>query len=225
MKSIYKLVGAAGLLAWVASAQAVFVSGGNTVSLSTTNEFGADYRLVINQVAAPNFDGTTLLFKKTDNLGTFKSTLQAVALSTDESADFYSGYGSSYLSPETLAMGQFTPLATRNGLGSVDVNFLGDGYTGEYYFQDYFYLVFVTGSGWNGAEPKRDVFGWAQFHNTPTGLVLTDSAIAYGERAITVGFPQQLSVPEASTVGQMGLGLLALGICLRRRKPNAKSFR
>jgi len=169
-------------------------------------------------VAAPGFDGTTLLFKKTDNLASFKSTLQAVALSADESADFYTGDGGVPLVPQTVAMGQFSPLATRNGLSTVDVNFLGNGYTGSYYFQDYFYLVFVTGSGWNGIEPKRNVFGWARLHNAPTGLELVDSAIAYGEQGIWVGMPQAFSVPETSTVGQMGLGLLALGACLRRRK-------
>jgi hypothetical protein len=193
------------------TAQAVVVSGGNTVRLTANQNtyLDADYFLTVNQVAGPDYDGTGIWLNKTDNFWSFQSTLSVVSYNVDEGADLYLVSAGDVLSEHALTQGLFEPLLRPSELGSVNVAYPGT-----------FYLGIVTGVGWNGVSPNRNVYGWAKFHNSSLGLTLVDSAVAYGEAGIVVGSLTALVVPEASTWQLFVLGLVGL-MFIARQRPSA----
>lgn len=207
MRNIFQRVFLAMAMAWAFSAHAVVVHGGNTVTLNPSTQYGANYLLSVNQSPGPDYNGTGIWLSKTDAFFAFKSTLAPVTWNVDEEADFYLANSGDVLSAATLAQGQFAQLFTIDRPGTVEVPYPGT-----------FYLAIVTGTGFDGIRPNRNVYGWAKFQNSYTGLTLLDSAMAYAEGGIVVGSLTALPVPEPSTLVQMALGLLMLGVCRHRLK-------
>jgi len=212
--TIYKTLCAIMLLAVGAAAQAVVVRGGDTVRLREGQDanFDANYFLTVNQTAGPDYNGTGIWIKKTDSFWSFQSTLTVATYNLDEGADLYLSSAGDVLSGGLIDQEVFSPLLAFGQRGSVDVAYPGT-----------FYLAIVTGEGWNGASPNRNVFGWAKFQNSYAGLTLVDSAMAYGEGGIVVGSFTALPLPEASTWLQMTLGLIGVLLFVLVRTERAEN--
>jgi len=148
-------------------------------------------------------DYTTVWFDKLDKLGF--STLTLVAENVDEGSDYYlAPYGAEFTA-STIAAGQFSPLSPTG----LDVPF------------GTFYLGVNTGIGFSetDGQPSRDVFGWAQFSNSSSGLQMISNAMAYGTNGIVVGTTETI-VPVPAAVCLFGSGLIGL-IGAARRKVRA----
>jgi hypothetical protein len=150
-------------------------------------------------------DYTELWFDKVDKHGFYNilgdsyfgdySTLTQTGEDVDEGSDYYLvPYGAEFTAA-AIAAGQFSAL---NPTG-VDVPF------------GTFYLGVNTGIGFSdpGYQPSRDVFGWAQFSNSSTGLQMISNAMAYGTNGIVVGTTETI-VPIPAAVCLFGSGLIGL---------------
>ena len=69
-----------------------------------------------------------------------------------------------------------------------------------------FYLGVNTGNGFiDFGVPDRSIYGWAHLNNSPDGLELLGSAIAYDSPGIYVGTTQ--AIPEPSSLSLILLGI------------------
>ena len=151
-------------------------------------------------------DYTELWFDKVDKHGFYNilgysyfgdySTLTQIAEDVDEGSDYYLvPYGAEFTAA-AIAAGQFSALAPTG----VDVPF------------GTFYMGVNTGIGFSDSsyqQPSRDVFGWAQFSNSSTGLQMISNVMAYGTNGIVVGTTETV-VPVPAAVCLFGSGLIGL---------------
>lgn len=180
------------------AAQAVTVVSNSNVELSAGDavEF-YDYMLTVFQDSAAT-DFTSIHFDF-DGL-----TIGQPGTVLDEGSDWFRVAPGQVFSGRQLADGLFPDIQDQPVPGGV------------------FYLGVNTGRrlGIDDVEHPRDVYGWAAFENTVSGLVLLDSAVAYDfsipnslKNGIVVG--TTTTVPEPGHTILIGLGLIALA----RRNP------
>jgi hypothetical protein len=190
-----------GTLAAIAQAQVV---SDTNVLISPTALHNANFMVTVLQ--EPSRNETGIFLKKTDNAVSGLSTITPVTWTVDEEADFYLINKGDVLTSATIAAGNFKPLFTTDHPYSLDVG-----------LNDKFYLGIVTGlGGVAGVGPNRNIFGWAEFQNSATGLTILHSAMAYGYSGIVGG--TITAVPELDTSALLGFGLISLALLRRSSK-------
>ena len=122
----------------------------------------------------------------------------------DEASGWYFADPNDVFTTGSWKAGSFTPFGGHP-------NYLPGPYFDVGYYIP-FYLAVASGGGiWNPSIEESywtaPVFGWALFQNTPTGLQLLDSAVAYGSQGIVVG--TMTAVPEPSITALFLCGGLA----------------
>ncbi len=178
------------------------------LSLGTNGfPFGGDYQLTV--VNTPDGSGyTTIFLNRQGSQISFETTF------VDEVSSWY--------------FADFNDAFTTASIKASDFVFFGghpDLQPGPYFDVGYFrpfYLAVASGRIiWNPPSGESywidPVFGWGLFNNTPTGLVLLDSAVAYGSEGIVVG--TITTVPEPAAIGIFLAGGLALLLASRLRRP------
>ena len=171
--------------------------------------FGGDYQLTV--VNTPDGSGytTTFLNRQTTQVAYYSTFL-------DETSGWYFADLNDAFTTASIKAGNFVFFG-----GHPDLQ------PGPYFDVGYFrpfYLAVASGRTiWNPPNGESywidPVFGWGLFNNTPSGLVLLDSAVAYGSDGILVG--TMTAVPEPATIGLFCTGaLVILSVQRLRRHPN-----
>jgi hypothetical protein len=202
------------MLAGFASGAHAVVIADSKFTLQKDNEFSSSgYSFTVVQGAAyPDY--TSIWVDKRDGLGT--SILVATSGHADIGSDYYLVNAGDQFTPENIAAGQFQTLYRSDYTGfyngSVSIPAQGDFYLG----------IATTGpdpydqTTWPFPYPSnRNVWGWAHFSNSASGLTLLGSAVAYGEPGIVVG--TLTAVPEAGSSALMALGLLGVAGAVRAK--------
>jgi hypothetical protein len=201
------------LAGFASGAHAVVIADSKFTVLQGQGTASSSYTFTVVQAAAYD-DYTSIWVDKRDGVGT--SSLVAVDGHADIGSDYYLVRAGDQFTPENIAAGQFQTLYrsdyTGFYMGSVSVPLQGDFYLG----------IATTGpdpygqTTWPFPYPSnRNVWGWAHFSNSASGLTLLGSAVAYGEPGIVVG--TLTAVPEADSSALMALGLLGVAGVVRAK--------
>ena len=167
------------------------ISNTNVV-LSTTSPF-SEYSLTIYQDAAAT-DPTSIFFDRQGQNLIFRNS------NADEGSEWYFANFNDVFTASTISQGAFT------AFGQVDQAYnvgFGD-----------FYFGVNTGNGFQGASPRREIFGWALLRNTAGGLQLIESTVTYDNPGIQIG--TTTTVPEPTTVSLLTLAVVGVFIIRRR---------
>lgn len=194
------LVASCALTATNLSGQGSVVFGGR-INLETNAfplPYGGNYQLTVLNTP-DGADGTAIFVNRQTTSIAFQDSL------LDEASGWYfAGLNDSF---------------TAASIGSGDFVFFGGHpniQPGPWFDVGYdqpFYLAVASGRtlwSWPNEEPYwiDPVFGWGLFNNTPSGLVLLDSAMAYGSEGIFVG--TMTAVPEPATTALFFTGAFVI---------------
>lgn len=167
-----------------------------------TNVYPGNYALSV--INTPDGSGGTSIF-----INRSGAEIAFVTSYLDEGSGWYFASANDVFTASTIRAGEFVLFG-----GHPD---LQPGPSFRVGFANPFYLAVASGR-WiyspGDQEPYwvEPVFGRGLFHNTPTGLVLLDSAVAYGSEGIVVG--TLIAVPEPTCIAFFisgALGLLVMG--------------
>lgn len=166
------------------------------VVLDSNVELGSgspwEYQLTVFQDAAATDPTSVFLDYRPAAL-----TYQAINL--DEGSEWYFADAGDRFEAPTIVAGRFPEFAVFGLEGTTSPIPLGE-----------FFLAVNTGTDFSGADPHREIFGWALLRNTGTGLELMGSAVTYDRPGIVVGTSTTIPEPSISW-------LLCLGSLLFRR--------
>jgi len=186
-------------------AQAATVVVDSNISLTVPIGGFEDYELTVQQNPVFDDNPTGIVFDR-DGL----TRLRFVNHNIDEGSDWYLANLGDSFSKETIESDSFVTFFS----ASADVHNVIDVGFSE------FYLGVNTGQGPPvGGFSPRDVFGWAKFRNSPSGLELLESAVAYQTDGIIIG--TTTTIPEPSSL----LLVVICGACLIVQRKCSKMTR